>query len=50
MEVKKKKIKALLKLLVPLYDDSGNIVVLHCITGLHALVVLQEYYYDFLRR
>lgn len=41
------KIKALLKLLVPLYDDSGNIVVLHCITGLHALVVLQEYYYDF---
>ena len=41
------KIRALLKLLVPLYDDSGNIVVLHCITGLHALVVLQEYYDDF---
>src|SRR5699024_3900222 len=41
------KIKSLLKLLIPAYDDSGNIVVLHCITGLHALIVLKQYFYDF---
>src|SRR5699024_4353900 len=41
------KIEALLELLIPTYYNSRNIVVLHCITGLHALIVLKEYYEDF---
>ncbi|NLI65754.1 MAG: questin oxidase family protein [Tissierellia bacterium] len=43
------KIKALLNLLVPAYYFSGNIVVLHCITALHAVVVLRDYFDDFSR-
>lgn len=41
------KIRALLKLLIISYNNSSSIVVLHCITGLHALIVLREYYDDF---
>lgn len=41
------KIRALLKFLIPAYYNSGSIVALHCITGLHALVVLENYYDDF---
>ncbi len=41
------KIKSLLNLLIPLYYKRGNIVILHCITGIHAMIILKEYYYDF---
>jgi hypothetical protein len=41
------KINALLQILLPTYINSGSIVILHCITGLHALLVLKEYYNDF---
>lgn len=41
------KIDALLNLLIPAYRDTDSIVVLHCITGLHALVVLKEFFEDF---
>lgn len=41
------KIMALLDLLIPAYRDTDSIVILHCITGLHALVVLQEYFEDY---
>ncbi len=41
------KISALLDLLVPAYRDTDSIVVLHCITGLHALVVLKDYFEDY---
>lgn len=43
------KIRGLLKLLIPTYFDSGNIVALHCITSIHALIVLKEYFEDFNR-
>ena len=38
---------ALLESLVELYIRSGSFVVLHCITGYHALMNLKEYYDDF---
>ncbi|WP_409227641.1 hypothetical protein [Gudongella sp. SC589] len=41
------KIRALLDLLVPAYRDTDSIVVLHCITGLHALVVLKDFFEDY---
>lgn len=42
-----KKLKGLLDLLLPIYINSESIVVLHCITGLHATLVLKKYYKDF---
>lgn len=41
------KIRSLLDLLIPLFYKNGNIVVLHCITSIHALIVLKDYYDDF---
>ena len=41
------KIKALLDLLVPAYYFSGNIVILHCITGLHAVIEMKDYFDDY---
>lgn len=41
------KIRALLSIVLPAYINSDDIVVLHCITGIHALIVLKEYYNDF---
>lgn len=41
------KIKGLLNLLVPLYYVKGNIVILHCITSLHAMTMLKDYYEDY---
>ncbi|MBU5313327.1 questin oxidase family protein [Tissierella carlieri] len=41
------KVKALLHILLPSFIKSGSIVILHCITGLHALIVLKEYYDNF---
>ena len=43
------KIKALLEILLPAFINSGNIIVLHCITGLQALVGLREYYDNYER-
>lgn len=44
---KDEKAQALLDMLLPLYIESGSIVVLHCITSLQALLGLEEYYDDF---
>ncbi len=41
------KIRGLLDFLIPTYRHSKNIVVLHCITGLHALIVLEDYFDNF---
>ena len=41
------KVRALLDLLIPAYRDTDSIVVLHCITGLHALVVLKDFFEDY---
>ena len=38
------KINALLDLLIPTYYYSGNIVALHCITGLHAVIDMKDYF------
>lgn len=38
------KIESLLELLIPAYYNTGNIVALHCITGLHAVIVLKDYF------
>lgn len=43
------KVKGLLELLLPAFINSGNIIVLHCITGLQALVGLREYYDNYNR-
>ena len=42
-----KKIRTILEMLIPLFYEKGNIVILHCITSIHALVVLKDYYNDF---
>jgi len=41
------KIRGLISLLLPVFDQSFSIVVLHCLTGLHALVNLKDYFNDF---
>lgn len=41
------KVKALLCILLPALNNSGDIIVLHCITGLQALVTLKEYFADY---
>lgn len=41
------KVEASLNLALNGYLNSGSIVALHCITGLHALVVLKHYFKDF---
>lgn len=46
---REEKIGALLDLLLPLYINSGSIVILHCINGLQALLGLEDYYDDFSR-
>lgn len=43
---KEEKVNTLLDILIPAYENTDDIVVLHCITGLHALLVLKEYYDD----
>lgn len=43
----KEKVRALLQILLPAFIKTGSIVILHCITGLHALLILKEYYDDF---
>ena len=42
----KNKVAGLLSLFVPAFLQSNNIVVLHCITGLHALMNLKKYFRD----
>lgn len=37
----------MLDLCLPAFDQTQSIVVLHCITGLHALLVLKDYFKDF---
>lgn len=44
---KEEKIRSLLNLLIPVYYDSRNIVILHCITGLHGIIVLKNYFNNF---
>lgn len=41
------KIIGLLKFLLSVYIKTGSIVVLHCITSIHALIVLKKYYDDY---
>lgn len=41
------KIRTLLGLTLPMHDHYHNIVILHCITGLHALIGLKDYFDDF---
>ena len=43
---REQKINTLLDILIPAYKNTNDIVVLHCITGLHALLVLKGYYDD----
>ena len=44
---KDQKVEALLSILLPAFISTGSIVVLHGITGLQALLGLEEYYEDF---
>lgn len=41
------KIRALLRFLIPMHDHYQNIIILHCVTGLQALIGLKEYFEDF---
>ncbi len=41
------KVQGLLDLCLPAFDHTKSIFVLHCITGLHALLVLKDYFKDF---
>jgi hypothetical protein len=43
------KITGLISLILPVFDQSLSIVVLHCLTGLHALINLKPYFEDFLQ-
>lgn len=41
------KVQGLLDLCLPAFDQSKSIIALHCITGLHAMLVLKDYFKDF---
>ena len=41
------KVKGLLGILVPAFKSSSSIVVLHCITGLQAVVTLKDYFHPY---
>ncbi|MDR4503808.1 MAG: questin oxidase family protein [Candidatus Scalindua sp.] len=41
------KVVNLLELLLPILDETDSILVLHCITGLQALLVLEDYFNNF---
>lgn len=41
------KVRGLLAYLMPLFNQTHDIVILHCITGLHALTMLKDYFNDF---
>ncbi|ABR47755.1 hypothetical protein Amet_1576 [Alkaliphilus metalliredigens QYMF] len=41
------KVRALLGLFISAFNNTSSIVVLHCITGLHSLLVLKDYFNDF---
>ncbi len=43
----REKVSGLLSALVPAFTQSNSIVVLHCITGLHALLNLKPFFDDF---
>ncbi|HZK32885.1 MAG TPA: hypothetical protein VFC60_00160, partial [Tissierellaceae bacterium] len=43
------KVKGLLKILIPAFYNSNSIAVLHCITGLQAVVTLKDYFKDYER-
>lgn len=43
------KVESLLNILLPVFINSGNLIALHCITGLEALLSLEDYYNDFNR-
>ena len=44
---KEEKVNSMLEFLVPNYYYSKSFIVLHCITGLHALTTLEDYIDDF---
>ncbi len=41
------KVRFLLNLILPAFVNSNDMVILHCITGLHAVVALKDYFDDF---
>lgn len=41
------KVKGLLEILMPAFYNSDNIVMLHCITGLQAVITLKDYFEDY---
>ena len=41
------KVRTLLEVTLPLHDYYQDIIVLHCTTGLHALIGLKAYFEDF---
>lgn len=41
------KVRGLLEICLPAFDHTKSIVALHCITGLHAMLVLRDYFRDF---
>lgn len=43
----KEKIQGLLDVCLPAFNHDQNIIALHCITGLHAMLVLKNYFKDF---
>lgn len=42
------KVKGLLGVLMPAFYNSDNIVMLHCITGLQAVITLKDYFEDYM--
>lgn len=41
------KVQGLLNLCIPAFEQTKSIIALHCITGLHAMLVLEDYFSDF---
>jgi hypothetical protein len=42
------KVKGILGVLMPVFYNSDNIVMLHCITGLQAVITLKDYFEDYM--
>lgn len=41
------KIKGILQILIPAFYNSNSIIMLHCITGLQAVITLKDYFIDY---
>ncbi len=48
IEDEEDKVKGILEILIPAFYNSNSIIMLHCITGLQAVITLKNYFEDYI--